>query len=466
MNDWKNKKIGETKSGKPLYLDYRHSSHHSGKNKLTPSEHQEAAKKHNGLSNTMEKNLSKMSFKKRPQQSRDLAQKHRDAAQMHTVAHRSGYQGHASVAPFDQSHKFDLHKPSTRKAPGMTRTEHEKKAQHHSRQMDKHPAGSAKHSAHQKMYWHHMGKASAGLVMAKKAPSDVPSKHQLKILVDTVKNPLKGQFMGGPSAEDAKKTLKSKFQWTDNEIKKLEASIGENMGLKRLHQRLLTAGIDADIIGQCIVTDVIAAPKKGTGSRGGQIVGKTKSGKPIYKVHNHDNHKSWKKEDHIDAHQHFLKKMVNSDGGLNNKDQHRMSFHHFNILGDKKAAKSHSDAIKNKLEYGTGPGTGVPSRKHKKSKETPKRRSAIKYADGTWLHSDRRQKGKRRKKWQTEKRSGTQRRKAEASIMVIAKRKQKTCTHDNCDLKFPHRETSKGCHKHPDHPKFAGAGVANRKGKK
>lgn len=65
----------------------------------------------------------------------------------------------ASVAPFDQSYKFDLHKPSTRKPPAITRTEHDKRANHHSREMDKHPAGSAKYKAHQKMMNHHRGKA-------------------------------------------------------------------------------------------------------------------------------------------------------------------------------------------------------------------------------------------------------------------------------------------------------------------
>jgi hypothetical protein len=50
----------------------------------------------------------------------------------------------------------------------------------------------------------------------------VPDKHQLKILKDTVKNPAKGMFLGGPSAEEAEKILKQKFGYTDAQIKKLK----------------------------------------------------------------------------------------------------------------------------------------------------------------------------------------------------------------------------------------------------
>lgn len=50
----------------------------------------------------------------------------------------------------------------------------------------------------------------------------VPDKHQLKILKDTVKNPAKGMFLGGPSAEEAEKILKQKFGYSDAQIKKLK----------------------------------------------------------------------------------------------------------------------------------------------------------------------------------------------------------------------------------------------------
>ena len=63
----------------------------------------------------------------------------------------------------------------------------------------------------------------------------VPEQHQLRILRDTVKNPAKGMFLGGPTAEEAEKTLKEEFGYTDEQIKKLKAS-------KK------TAGILADIM--------------------------------------------------------------------------------------------------------------------------------------------------------------------------------------------------------------------------
>lgn len=53
---------------------------------------------------------------------------------------------------------------------------------------------------------------------------DTSQKHQLRVLKDTVKNPLKGMFLGGPSAEEAEKTLRDKFRFTDAQIKKLISS--------------------------------------------------------------------------------------------------------------------------------------------------------------------------------------------------------------------------------------------------
>ena len=56
---------------------------------------------------------------------------------------------------------------------------------------------------------------------AGRKPKDTAEKHQLRVLLDTVKNPLKG-MLGGPDAEEAEATLKSKFNYSDAEIKRLK----------------------------------------------------------------------------------------------------------------------------------------------------------------------------------------------------------------------------------------------------
>jgi hypothetical protein len=53
-------------------------------------------------------------------------------------------------------------------------------------------------------------------------PTSIPDKHQYKIAVDTVRNPMKGVFMGGMSEDEAIKILKTKFKYSDAEIKKLQ----------------------------------------------------------------------------------------------------------------------------------------------------------------------------------------------------------------------------------------------------
>lgn len=46
-------------------------------------------------------------------------------------------------------------------------------------------------------------------------------KRQIKIAKDTVRNPIKGKLLGGPSVEEAEKVLK-KFGYTDEQIEKLK----------------------------------------------------------------------------------------------------------------------------------------------------------------------------------------------------------------------------------------------------
>jgi hypothetical protein len=45
-------------------------------------------------------------------------------------------------------------------------------------------------------------------------------KHELRIAVDTVRNPLKGVFLGGPTADQAEKILRH-YGYSDADIAKL-----------------------------------------------------------------------------------------------------------------------------------------------------------------------------------------------------------------------------------------------------
>tara|TARA_Y100000401_G_scaffold94233_1_gene80705 strand:- start:446 stop:619 length:174 start_codon:yes stop_codon:yes gene_type:complete len=49
-------------------------------------------------------------------------------------------------------------------------------------------------------------------------------KHQLKILVDTVRNPDRW-LLGGVSESEAKEILKSKFNYSDQKIKSLKRGV-------------------------------------------------------------------------------------------------------------------------------------------------------------------------------------------------------------------------------------------------
>lgn len=54
-----------------------------------------------------------------------------------------------------------------------------------------------------------------------KQPKTTPDKHQHKIAVDTIRNPAKA-FLGGMSEVEAIKILKTKFDYSDVDIKKLQ----------------------------------------------------------------------------------------------------------------------------------------------------------------------------------------------------------------------------------------------------
>lgn len=52
---------------------------------------------------------------------------------------------------------------------------------------------------------------------------DLADKRQISIAKDTVRNPKKGMFLGGPSVEQAEKVLK-KFGYSDEQIEKLKGN--------------------------------------------------------------------------------------------------------------------------------------------------------------------------------------------------------------------------------------------------
>jgi hypothetical protein len=66
-----------------------------------------------------------------------------------------------------------------------------------------------------------------------KTPTNPADKNQLKIAIDTVKNPNKGRFLGGPTEAEAIEILKTKFDYTDKDIKKLQENKQSNQSIKK-----------------------------------------------------------------------------------------------------------------------------------------------------------------------------------------------------------------------------------------
>ena len=77
----------------------------------------------------------------------------------------------------------------------------------------------------------------------------------------------------------------------------------------------------------------------GPGSRGGKIIGHTKSGKPVYQDHEHSGHKGFSAEDHIQAVQFNIKRMAEHEGKGRNVYAEWGAAHHSNQALAKSKAK-------------------------------------------------------------------------------------------------------------------------------
>ncbi len=69
---------------------------------------------------------------------------------------------------------------------------------------------------------HELKGVSQSLNQKKIPKKGTPEWYEYKIAVDTIKNPLKGKFMSGPSQQQAIKTLKNNFGFTDKQINRLK----------------------------------------------------------------------------------------------------------------------------------------------------------------------------------------------------------------------------------------------------
>jgi hypothetical protein len=74
----------------------------------------------------------------------------------------------------------------------------------------------------------------------------VPDQHQFRIARDTVKNPLKGQFLGGMNAAQAENLLRTKFGHSDAQIAALKGGDGPKSVPVATHPSM-TGRSDADL---------------------------------------------------------------------------------------------------------------------------------------------------------------------------------------------------------------------------
>lgn len=78
--------------------------------------------------------------------------------------------------------------------------------------------------------------------------ASVGDKHQKKIAIDTVKNPMKGKLLGGMTEKEAIELLKKKFGYSDAQIKKLQKEEVTEARIRRKDTPQRYFGEDSDFI--------------------------------------------------------------------------------------------------------------------------------------------------------------------------------------------------------------------------
>lgn len=145
----------------------------------------------------------------------------------------------------------------------------------------------------------------------------------------------------------------SQFSKT-NIIKSFDHIPSENEVRKSLSDKLEKGMITQEVFDKATEQlDNLLVKAKGEGSKGGKIIGHTKSGKPVYAGNksDHQDHKEWESQDHKDAEEyHYSESMSHGEAaskhrqGTSSYNNHRaLSMHHRDV------AEGHS-ALANKKE--------------------------------------------------------------------------------------------------------------------
>lgn len=199
-------------------------------------------------------------------------------------------------------------------------------------------------------------KSFEGLMKKSMTTENVPGKElplkNGKIIKDD-SNPDDGMFKAGTDEQQAK-TKKVMDEWKSGTLKGPDGKV-----ITDRKQAIAVALSEAGLSKVEKSEAVEKIEKGGEGSRGGKVIGHTKSGKPIYSQANHDSHKNFNAEDHFNA-MHVQGEFANSKKSLKDeswqkhKDEESEHYKHFKKeAGDKDSSivyNKQSESIKHAKE--------------------------------------------------------------------------------------------------------------------
>lgn len=277
--------------------------------------------------------------------------------------------GHTkSGKPIYDTASHEGHKDFSGQDHREARAVHEKKAMKHYDTM--HTAGVPvnKRRASGQKYTNHMNQANSHMESAYSKDNGISKAMEAGSITGTethnqslTQQSLKQESITGTEGKKKKRDYKKLLANLRKRRGEDSDGVIRDLSKGEVIEALVEEGLDQESAER--VFELSDAIEKAEGSRGGKVIGHTKSGKPIYQSsHFESNHKGFSKEDHADAHKvhRELAGKAQGEGRFGDVEHHKQAAktHKVNAeskVGEKKKFTPSSDKIW-KPKFGTGVG--------------------------------------------------------------------------------------------------------------
>lgn len=337
--------IGKTKTGKPIYENFDHPSHSN----FSKSDHDDASKIHHMFEGEAQKHLDRFPHNDAQKSRSDFHRKQR-------VQHSQGAPMSKGIVPMPPHVHHEMHpevssntitmpipKPHQSKNPPLPKVSslEEKMAEIENRISNEvGPRGGkiiGKTSTGKPIYMSHGNRNHKGF---SKVDHEDAVRHHSWLASKAGEDYHAQGNRDGTISDKGMRNQKHLKKVMDHHRAQAHAHLGSAQGTKRAPDQRDFDRMDRQndpdkrsLSWKNVKSGIEELEKRmaDVGARGGKIIGKTKSGKPIYESYNHHAHKGFTSEDHEDAARHHAHHAENSLGKNNKAVKHHTDQMHRHI---------------------------------------------------------------------------------------------------------------------------------------